>query len=1130
MNRGFYSLTDLLFQVWTKRAGLAAQIFFAGLLFVVRPSFALDIEPLWTANPDMIMEGAPMVVDVDNDGDAEILTAAYQSIIVVDGTGKELWRFNTRGRYSTCPAILERRGETPLIYAGDNKGMFTCLDGGGRIIWQKDLGSIFCSSPVLGDLTADGTPEVIQGDQSGLVCALDALTGKGVWERRLEGECSSPAIADLDGDGQLEVVVVTGAGKVVALDAEGHVTWEFTMGGTAPFWAISSPVIFADSKGHVCVAAASHEGRFFCLDNRGGVLWERRMRGAVASTISAGDFDADGHADLFAATELGAVYRFDEEGRALWEIDTQGRSLASGAIIDLDGDGSLEYMLCTQRGNLLVFSGAGEVVYNHQFDNRTINMTAACGDIVRERPGLEFAVTGGESGQIFCFGTAAPVDSRAQWQTYRGDNRLTGAWLTLVQSDDVRMTPENLGWDRLLTGGDVTFRVTVPHPDDTALQAEAACIRPDGSRQVAVGKVVGRRGLLKMPLSMTAPGAYRFEWVLKNAENARLAAGSRELTLQPYQNDQALAKRALLALHEAMRTAKEAETDTGFEAALDRESIGIEEEARALAALQIAAPGSAPAFIEKLNGRTAALNSRAKRALALADAASSILTNAPGCQVAAFEGTTWENRDVDKQAPAELAVPLRIKRRCITGEHEPVSIKLFNITAGNVTVGAKVEKGPEGPAVTAHEVKPVPTNQGDTAWDPIVPLRGNNVAIPSLETREIWLDVDLSGVKPGVHNVNVRFNTGVSETRVAITLEVLPFAMAGFGSMRLCCWARYNEDAVQDLLAHGNSVFTAALPPATVGEDDPARISIDFSALDEFVARLAGHDVFLLMTGIPALGVPMEDEAYVPRLADYLDQVMTHLAARGIDQEHVALYPHDEPGGHGWDTVNHYVAFGRQGLKARPGLKFYVNGGGDLPMFQALNEVAAIWCPPLDALSENTPLMNFLRDSGKTIWSYDCSYSYARPVGANTKTINLTAQYRMAAIQGFNFGTTGIGYWCYNVGDSMWDAVQFEYPLVYSNPDGTHTSSRRWEAVREGMEDARILIALRQKLSDPSVAAAAKKRIRRLLDETVDGICAQTLGEMHLGVARYVLDASNNDDTVRKLREQMLDCVALLAG
>lgn len=79
------------------------------------------------------------VADLDGDGDAEILTAAYENTIVVGGTGKELWRLNTRGRYSTCPAILECEGQSPLIYAGDNKGMFTCLDGGGDGAWQRDM-------------------------------------------------------------------------------------------------------------------------------------------------------------------------------------------------------------------------------------------------------------------------------------------------------------------------------------------------------------------------------------------------------------------------------------------------------------------------------------------------------------------------------------------------------------------------------------------------------------------------------------------------------------------------------------------------------------------------------------------------------------------------------------------------------------------------------------------------------------------------------------------------------------------------------------------------------------------------------------------------------------------------------
>ena len=1100
------------------------------IALLVRPSVGLEMEQLWVANPDMVMEGAPVVVDLDGDGDDEVVVAAKEAVIAVDGAGRELWRVDTGGRhYSACPAILEREGELPLIYVGNGGNTLTCLDGRGAIQWQRPGLGYITSSPALADVNADGAVEVIQGDQSQKLAAFDALTGEIVWETQVDGMCSGPAVADMNGDRQLETVISTSTGKVYALDATGEVVWEFDMGGHARYWEISCPVLFQSSMGQTRVAVASGDERFYCLDNQGNLLWEKPTRGSVASGTSIGDFDADGRADIFVVTQLGILYRFDEDGRVLWDIDTQGRSLASGAIVDIDGDAALEYVLCTQQGNLLVLSNAGEVVFDHQFDNRTINVTPAFGDIVSERPGLELAVTGGESGLVFCLGTPAPVDASAEWRTYRGDNRMTGAWLGQDASDEVRMTPENLGWDQILTGGDVAFRIADPNPGDEPLRAEAVCVRPDGSRQAAVGKVVGSRGLLQMPVSITTPGVYCFEWELKGPSGNRLLNGSRELTLRPYANDQALATRAVVALREAMAGAKVAEGDGGLDAAMYRESQGIEEEAAALGFLQAGVPGSSPAFRERLDARTVALNARAKRGLALAEAAGPILASGSNSPIVAFEGVTWENRDVDTQLPSVAAFPLRIERRCVPGEHEPVSVKLLNVTLGEVSVGCAANVDPAATKVTAFEVKPVPTNLNTVAWDPIVPLGSGVLTIPSLETREIWLDIDLTDATPGPHSVDVVLTSGATETRVEIELDVLPFEMAGFGAMRMCNWASYNDETVRDLLAHGNNVFTVGLPPATVTEGGTPGIELDFTDLDAFTARLSGHDVFLLMGGIPSLGVPMEDDAYAPRLADFLNQLVTHLEASGIPEDNFALYPYDEPGGHGWSTVNHYVAFGRQGLKARPNLKFYVNGGGDLAMFEALNEVASIWCPGYAMLSEDSPEMDFLRESGKTIWSYDCGYSYARPIGANTKTINVVAQYRMPAVFGLSYGATGVGYWCYNVGPSMWEPIKDEYPHVYANPDGSHTSSRRWEAIRESMEDARILIALRDRLSDESVDAEARAKIRHLLNETVTGLASQSLGEMRLGVARYVLDASSNDDTVERFRAEMLDCAALVA-
>jgi hypothetical protein len=252
-----------------------------------------------------------------------------------------------------------------------------------------------------------------------------------------------------------------------------------------------------------------------------------------------------------------------------------------------------------------------------------------------------------------------------------------------------------------------------------------------------VGKVMGQQGLLKMPVSITAPGEYKFEWALKDGSGVMISGGSRELTLQRYANDQALVKRSVLAIREVL--GKTPEAAKGLRTSLQQELLGIEKEAADLASLQAASPGAPPLFQRQSENRTTKLNARSKRALALVNMAPSILSHDSQRQFVVFEGTTWENRDVDQQVPTEPADLLQLTRRCVPGEHQPVSIKLLNVTLDPITVATHVETEPGGPSVTAHTVKPVATNQDTIAWDPIVPLGEDDIAIPSLQTREVWL-------------------------------------------------------------------------------------------------------------------------------------------------------------------------------------------------------------------------------------------------------------------------------------------------------------------------------------------------------------------------------------------------------
>lgn len=1123
-------------------------VFGAAVFGVSAQAKDLDLRLLWTADLKTFAESGPTVADVDGDGRKEVIVAGREEIIVLDGRGAERWRWRTQRRFMTYPSVLARRGQPSLIYAADDAGLLTSLDGAGHKVWQAQLNAPSTwSATVVCDLDGNGTPEVVQTDEKGTVWALNALTGKVLWQAQVQGKPVSPAVGNIDEDGKSEVVVVSGKGMVTALGPGGKTLWQRGIGGESETWATSAPVIFSASDGRARVIAASNAGQVLCCDGNGALLWSRPTRGPVASTISVGDLDLDGRADVFVITQLGTIYRFGEDGEVLWDIDMQGRCLAAGAIIDVDGDGRLEYAFCTQNGHLMVLNGSGQFVFDRQFDNRTINVTPAFGDVTPDSPGLEMLITGGESGKTFCFGTPAPVDAIAQWAAYRGNEQKTGAWFGLAQRKEaVRMVPENLAWDQVLTGQAIRFGITNPKPGPAPLRATATCVRPDGMRRVATSRVVGRRGQLLMPVTVIVPGIYRFTWRLDDSDGRELVSGAREIALQPFVNDRALVAQAIGAL----RTS--AEDVAGIlplsTAALHHEANVLEGDAYRVASGQDAVPAFDAQEVQDAIDQTARLVARAQRALGVADVVRRTAALGPNTSAVAFEGTLWESRAVDEQLPTVAKNPTKLHRRVVPGEHEPIALGIFNVTDRPLHVRTVIEVAPAGPVVTPHRSVGVITSLGNEARDPLPELDESAVlTVPPLKSAELWLDVNVGGVSPGRYTITVRLlalnGAGVTESPgnpqavpppeaiVEVVLDVLPFETASSGSFRLCAWAALDSPSIEDMLAYGNNVFIG--PHGEPKYDKQGTLTgVDYAKHDAFVAPFVGKDVVLLLNGIPSLRGEFGSAAYARDLKAYLSDLIARLASKGFDRDHFALYPIDEPGGQGWSAVNKIVEFGKMVRAADPTIKIYIDGGGERPMFEAMAPYVDIWCPGIGQLADDSPEMKVVHASGKTLWSYDCGYGYARPIGANIKDINIVGQFRTAALFASRHGATGIGFWCYNIGPDMWGRTQHEYPLVY--PGRTRpVTSRRWEAVREGIEDCRILTSLRRRLDvagDAKLSDDVRARIRRLLEVRLPEMVDQSFKEMTLGLARDVLDASANDSTMAAFRKEMMDCVESVVG
>ena len=1128
--------------------GVGALVALAALILVTATTRAHtappDIRLLWSTDTNTTLYTAGTVADINGDGLGEIILAGYNSILAYDGEGKRLWEWAVQPRFSTYPSVLLRPGQPALIYAADNAGNFTCLDGTGKEVWQAKLNAPSnWSAAVVCDLNGDGKHEVVQTDEKGTAWAFDALSGQVIWTTPLEGGIgASPSVGDLNGDGKPEVAVVTEAGWIFVVGSDGKILWSRQVGREL----YSAPVIFTASDASGRVAFGSGDGEVFCFDANGDLRWRFSAGSSMDSSVSVGDMDLDGRADIFAVAQEGVIDRLDEDGNVIWTLDMHMRTDASGAIADLDGDGRLEYILTTHKGRILALNAAGEVVFQQQLKvNNAYNATPTFGDVTKASPGLEMVVCGGDGGMLFCFGTPAPLDAIVQWGAFRRDLTMAGSWPGLAKSVSVSMTPENLAWDKLLIGQGARFRITNAHPQAAPLRAEASCVTPDGARHSVTGDIYGAAGTLVLPIDALAPGTYNFSWSLRAPEGKALASGSRAVTLQPFVNDRSLVINAAAE----MRAVAEAAQPTLplSAAALVRDARLLDDTARIVAPLQDAALQGDAAARQRAIAETSALVSSALRGERMAEIVKQAVALGPGTSVLAFEGSTWDSLGVADLLPEHAAASLDVTRRIVPGEHQPVAVNLLNVTDRELEVRVVIE-APQGVTVVPMRARNVPTSDGDMSWDALPELDDSTVIpIPSFENRQLWLDVAVGAVKPGDHTITVRLQAlngaGVlegpksehavapPETVVNIALKALPFEMAAPGALRLCTWA-YVESSLYkgiadatyaNLFAHGNNVWTSsALPEAKY--DDQGRLvgPVDYRKFDAAVRRWRGKDVVLLLNGFPALTPASgkdgyDSPPYQKALKPYLDDIVEHTARLGFDLNHWAFYPIDEAGGTGWDSIDAQARFGELMRAARPDVKIYADAGGPDPaMITKIAPYVDIWSPGVNMVATEPDKFGIMKATGKTLWSYNCSYNnYNKPTdeGRTLKAADVVSEYRIAGIFAFRHRLTGIGFWTSITSpEDPWARNQVEYPMLYTGRSAPVTS-RRWEAVREGVEDFRILTALKAR-SDAKTGAPlsddARARITHLFE---------------VSVPQYI-DGITDEPGLDRLRAEMMDCVA----
>ena len=402
--------------------------------------------------------------DLDGDGKPEVVVGTFDGFVYAfrgDGSLVSGWPFSidrsTRTKADrehvtyegimAAPAMADFNGDArqevvvatqnALLYVlgGDGKPLSSWNGGQPRVLQDptlsptsepKQLRDRVMSSPALGDLNGDGTPDIVLGtnenyDSNARLYAVDGKSGAFLpgWPRLVvsnyilpmvgSGLPNAPALADFDGDGKVEVIIGgIGSGlRIYRGDGTPYTHGDF--GGVFPnamstFGANSdarngttivlvanpavgdldddgSPEVLMPTGGGDALVAFSNGGtrRDFehhvsAWDTRTGAFlpafprviedWQFFTNPTIA------DVDGDGRSEVLAGSGGYWVHGWRADGTEAKGFPklTGGWVTASVAVGDMDGDGKLEYAVTTRNGWLFAWRGGGSAGSDGRID------------------------------------------------------------------------------------------------------------------------------------------------------------------------------------------------------------------------------------------------------------------------------------------------------------------------------------------------------------------------------------------------------------------------------------------------------------------------------------------------------------------------------------------------------------------------------------------------------------------------------------------------------------------------------------------------------------------------------------------------------------------------------------------
>jgi endoglucanase len=364
---------------------LSCLLILVVLIVAVRPAAAVDPHVKWVYAAQGQLYASPLVADVNPAPGLETIVsdAEVRKLRCIDARGKELWELGGVWKKRLIQAPVLSRTARPgmaTLLIGNGDGSLTAIDARtGKLIWQRQVGSVEWGGVMWADLYGKHRDCAIAVTQDDGIVALDG-DGRTLWRYRGRPESAShsienaAAVADLDGDGKQEILAVTDMGPI-CLNSDGKLRWEHYTGDDFKSSAtVADPEHDGTPKVYCC---SSDDNALWCFDARtGAVRWRLPLLGGTetypGASIPVADVDGCGHEEILCADADGRVYCVGADGRLRWIFQTSKQTHVSLCAGDVDGDGQVETLAASGDHYLYCLDGRGALKWRYAADLRLV--------------------------------------------------------------------------------------------------------------------------------------------------------------------------------------------------------------------------------------------------------------------------------------------------------------------------------------------------------------------------------------------------------------------------------------------------------------------------------------------------------------------------------------------------------------------------------------------------------------------------------------------------------------------------------------------------------------------------------------------------------------------------------------